>query len=74
MCAEKEPLECHRGLLVAPALQARGVSVAHIVFLGSELGGRSNDPACYDNGRISGEVAMAATRRELKHLSDAGDV
>ena len=30
MCAEKEPLECHRGLLVAPALQARGVSVAHI--------------------------------------------
>ena len=30
MCAEKEPLECHRGLLVAPALEVRGVSVAHI--------------------------------------------
>ena len=30
MCSEKEPLECHRGLLVAPALEARGVSVAHI--------------------------------------------
>ena len=30
MCAEKEPLECHRGLLVAPAIEARGVSVAHI--------------------------------------------
>ena len=30
MCAEKEPLECHRSLLVAPALEARGVSVAHI--------------------------------------------
>ena len=30
MCAEKEPLECHRGLLVAPALETRGVSVAHI--------------------------------------------
>ena len=30
MCAEKEPLECHRCLLVAPALEARGVSVAHI--------------------------------------------
>ena len=29
-CAEKEPLECHRCLLVAPALEARGVSVAHI--------------------------------------------
>ena len=30
MCAEKEPLECHRCLLVAPALEARGVSVSHI--------------------------------------------
>ena len=30
MCAEKEPLECHRCLLVAPALEARGVPVAHI--------------------------------------------
>ena len=30
MCAEREPLECHRGLLVAPALEARGMPVAHI--------------------------------------------
>lgn len=30
LCAEKEPLECHRGLLVAPALEARGVAVAHV--------------------------------------------
>jgi uncharacterized protein (DUF488 family) len=30
MCAEKEPLECHRTLLVARELVARGVSVAHI--------------------------------------------
>ena len=30
MCAEKEPLECHRCLLVAPVLEARGVSVAHV--------------------------------------------
>ena len=30
MCAEREPLECHRCLLVAPALEVRGVSVAHI--------------------------------------------
>ena len=30
MCSEKEPLECHRGLLVAPALEARGASVVHI--------------------------------------------
>ena len=31
MCAEKEPLECHRTLLVARALAAGGVSVEHIL-------------------------------------------
>lgn len=30
MCAEKEPLECHRALLVARALDAEGIEVAHI--------------------------------------------
>jgi uncharacterized protein (DUF488 family) len=30
MCAEKEPLECHRTLLVAHALADHGVSVFHI--------------------------------------------
>lgn len=31
MCAEKEPLACHRALLVARALEARGVGVEHIL-------------------------------------------
>ena len=31
MCAEKEPLECHRTLLVAQALHTRGVAVGHIL-------------------------------------------
>ncbi len=35
MCAEKEPLDCHRTLLVAPALEARGIAVAHILADGS---------------------------------------
>jgi uncharacterized protein (DUF488 family) len=30
LCAEREPLECHRTLLVARELVARGVAVAHI--------------------------------------------
>ena len=30
MCAEKEPLDCHRTLLVGRALHQRGVDVAHI--------------------------------------------
>lgn len=31
LCTEKEPLECHRTLLVARALVERGVAVAHIL-------------------------------------------
>ena len=30
MCAEKEPLDCHRTLLVGQALHERGVEVAHV--------------------------------------------
>ena len=31
VCAEKEPLDCHRTLLVGRALDERGVKVAHIL-------------------------------------------
>lgn len=31
MCAEKEPLDCHRTLLVARALDKQGIGVAHIL-------------------------------------------
>jgi uncharacterized protein (DUF488 family) len=30
MCAEKEPLECHRTILVAPRLTSLGIAVQHI--------------------------------------------
>jgi uncharacterized protein (DUF488 family) len=35
MCAEKEPLDCHRTLLVSRALEQRGASIAHILADGS---------------------------------------
>ena len=35
MCAEKEPLDCHRTLLVGRSLEAQGVAVAHILADGS---------------------------------------
>jgi len=35
MCAEREPLDCHRCLLVSPALAARGHSIGHILSDGS---------------------------------------
>ena len=35
MCAEKEPLKCHRALLVGRALAEQGVEIAHILADGS---------------------------------------
>jgi uncharacterized protein (DUF488 family) len=35
MCAEKEPLDCHRTLLVSRALEQGGASIAHILADGS---------------------------------------
>lgn len=35
MCAERDPLDCHRALLVSPALEKAGVSVLHILADGS---------------------------------------
>ena len=35
MCAEKEPLNCHRTLLVSRALEAKGAAIMHILSDGS---------------------------------------
>jgi uncharacterized protein (DUF488 family) len=35
MCAEKEPLDCHRTILVARALRARGARIRHILADGT---------------------------------------
>jgi hypothetical protein len=35
MCAEREPLDCHRCLLVARALKARGLASGHILIDGT---------------------------------------
>jgi uncharacterized protein (DUF488 family) len=35
MCAERDPLDCHRCLLVARALVGRGVTIGHILHDGS---------------------------------------
>ena len=44
MCAEKEPLDCHRTLLVARALDAAGATVEHILADGAlEPHGRAMD-------------------------------
>jgi uncharacterized protein (DUF488 family) len=35
MCAEKEPLDCHRTLLVSRALETRGATITHILADGT---------------------------------------
>jgi uncharacterized protein (DUF488 family) len=35
MCAERDPLDCHRCLLIARAVAARGLTVGHILFDGT---------------------------------------
>jgi len=41
MCAERDPLDCHRGLLIAPALADRGVRIGHILADGSIVAHRT---------------------------------
>jgi uncharacterized protein (DUF488 family) len=35
MCSEKDPLDCHRFVLVSKALKKRGVGIDHVLFDGS---------------------------------------
>jgi uncharacterized protein (DUF488 family) len=35
MCAEKDPLQCHRCILISPRLRERGIEVLHILSEGS---------------------------------------
>ena len=52
MCAEKEPLDCHRTHLVARALDAEGVAVAHILADGElERHARTMDRLATNSGR-----------------------
>lgn len=74
MCAEKEPLDCHRTLLVSRALQRAGAAIAHILADGSlepqettmsrliDLVGLSNEDL-FQNGDL---IAAACRLREDK--------
>ena len=76
MCAEKEPLNCHRTLLVAQALAARGVPVGHILadggrethaaamerLLALHGGAQQGELFASPGGRIEWAVARQAER------------
>jgi len=66
MCAEKEPLECHRTLLVARALAADGVPVAPILADG-EL--EQHADTRHDLFRSSDEIAAEALRLQEQRVA-----
>ncbi len=78
MCSEKEPLDCHRTLLIARMLTERGVAVEHILADGSledhdEAMNRLMDifrlPHNGDMFRSRGEVVADALTRQAKKVS-----
>jgi uncharacterized protein (DUF488 family) len=58
MCAEREPLDCHRCLLVAPALAARGFAIGHILADGTI------EPHADTEGRL---LKLAGPQSDLLH-------
>lgn len=75
MCAEKEPLDCHRTLLVSRALEQRGASIVHILADGSTEAHAHTMSRLLDLVRLPKEdmfrsrdelVAMACELREEK--------
>lgn len=62
MCAEREPLDCHRTILVARHLRTRGVDVRHILANGSI------EPHCETERRLLDLVGNTAA--DLFHLAE----
>ena len=69
MCAEKEPLDCHRTLLVAQALHAQGVSMHHILADGRLEDHTHAISRLLRQHDLSPEGDMFATREESISLA-----
>ena len=82
LCTEKEPLECHRTLLVARALSERGVPVAHILADGkleahydamARLVEAHKLPPDGDMFRTSDDVIVEALERQARKFAYVGE-
>ena len=65
MCAEKEPLDCHRTLLVARALDGQGDDVAHIHADGRLEAHREAMDRLLDIHKLPREGDLSGTREEF---------
>ena len=82
LCAERDPVHCHRAILVAPALSERGVRVAHILVDGRlESQEALLDRLCDESGMTprdmfrtrnrQREAALAQRARKIAYLDPA---
>ena len=65
MCAEKEPLDCHRTLLVAHALDERGIEVEHIHADGVTESHKAAMDRLLDLQKLPREGDLSGTRAKL---------
>ncbi len=82
MCSEKDPQDCHRALLIAGALEERGVVVEHILADGSverhdetlnRLLDRFKLPRSGDMFRSRDEVVVEALARQASRMAFVDD-
>ena len=64
LCAEREPLDCHRCLLVGRALAEEGVDVGHILSSGQVLTHAEIEDRLLDLAGLTDENLLAASRGE----------
>jgi uncharacterized protein (DUF488 family) len=69
MCAEADPLDCHRCLLVGRALAEQGVDVGHILATGDVMTQTEIEDRLLDLENLAGQDLLGASRSE--RLADA---
>ncbi|MEN1680024.1 MAG: DUF488 domain-containing protein [Planctomycetota bacterium] len=67
MCAEREPLDCHRGVLIARQLAERGWRVRHILADGSAEEHAATERRMIDAMGVDPLLDANATQAELLH-------
>ena len=82
MCSEKEPLDCHRALLIAPSLTERGALVEHVLADGDLEGHEAamdrlldslKLPRHGDMFRSRDDVIAEALLRQAQRVAYVGD-